>query len=73
MTEKHIGRSTPAMGMGYGRRNKSLSAQLTEFAAKRVLGRAIDVAVRHAENGVTRKLNSQSHRNSQALAVRSAL
>lgn len=61
----------PAMGMAYGkstsfpsRGRKSLSAQLTELAAKRAVGRVVDAAARHAERALSRKL-SNSHRNSQ--------
>jgi len=52
-------RNYSSMRYGYGR-NRSLSQELTEFAAKRALGRVIDVAVRQAEHGLTRRI--QSHR-----------
>lgn len=54
-------RNFPSTGHGYGRKRRSLSDELTEFAAKRALGRVIDVAVRQAEYGLTKRL--QSRRN----------
>lgn len=52
-------RKFPSTGHGYGRKRRSLSDELTEFAAKRALGRVIDVAVRQAEYGLTKRIKSR--------------